>query len=150
MLAHLADAGALKRFLQALPAPSDDAAWSEAQARAQWAGACLANEFTAAALPDAPRGRALQNVALAPANSGRVAEASARLTREAPAAMAHADAPACRACAACAACANNVALELREGRQGAHKLPIAASITRPTSTQRARRSARRARKKKAG
>ena len=57
MLAHLADAGALKRFLQALPAPSDDAAWSEAQARAQWAGASLANEFTAAALPDAPRCR---------------------------------------------------------------------------------------------
>ena len=147
MLAHLADAGALKRFLQALPAPSDDAAWSEAQARAQWAGACLANEFTAAALPDAPRGRALQNVALAPANSGRVAEASARLTREAPAAKAHADAPACRACDACA---DNAALELREGRQGAHQLPIAASITRPTNTQRARRSARRARKKKAG
>lgn len=115
MLAHLADAGALRRFLRALPAHSDDAAWSEAQAGAQWALASLADEATAAALPDAPRWRALQNVVLALANSGRVAEASARLSREAPAAMAHADAPACRACAACA---NNVALELREGPRG--------------------------------
>jgi hypothetical protein len=115
MLAHLGDGGALQRFLQALPAPSADTAWSEAEARAQWALAALSGEAAAPRLPDAARWRALQDVVLALANSGRVAEASARLSCDATAAMSHADAQARRAYAACT---NNVAQELREGPRG--------------------------------
>ena len=130
MLGHLADAGALQRFLQALPRPSaaadpaPSAVWSEAQARAQWALHTLADEGAATAqddgrggssLADAPRWRALQNVVLALAGTGRVTEASARLSREAQAATAHADPEARRAYAICT---NNVALELREGPRG--------------------------------
>lgn len=130
MLGHLADAGALQRFLQAVPRPSaaadpaPRAAWSEARARVQWALHTLADEGAAAAqhdgrgapsLADAPRWRALQNVVLALAGTGRVSEASARLSREAAAATAHADPEARRAYAACT---NNVALELREGPRG--------------------------------
>ena len=130
MLGHLADAGALGRFLQALPGlstPADPpaaAAWSEARARAQWALDTLAAEGDpdartsgrgASTLPDAPRWRALQNVVLALAATGRVAAASARLADEAAAATAHPEADARRAYAACT---NNVALELREGPRG--------------------------------
>lgn len=115
LLGHLADADALRHFLQALPPPSSDGAWSEAQARAQWACAALADESKATTLADAPRWRALQNVVLALAATGRVAEASAQLAREAAAAATHPEADARRAYAACT---NNVALELREGPRG--------------------------------
>jgi hypothetical protein len=130
MLGHLADADALQRFLQALPRPSaaadpaPPAAWFEARDRGRWALDTLADEAATAAqagdhgapdLPDAPRWRALQNVVLALAGTGRVTEASARLSREAEAATAHADPEARRAYAICT---NNVALELREGPRG--------------------------------
>ena len=130
MLGHLADADALQRFLHALPRPSTaadpapPAAWFEARARVQWALDTLADEGDAAAraegcgapaLPDAPRWRALQDVVLALAGIGRVTEASARLSREAEAAIAHADPEARRAHAVCT---NTVALEWREGPRG--------------------------------
>ena len=95
MPAHLADAGALKRLLQALAAPSADAGWSEAKARAMGPGQPGRRSPRARAArcpPVAPCWRAPQNVVLALGNSGRVAEASAQLTREAPAAVAPADA----------------------------------------------------------
>jgi hypothetical protein len=95
--------------------PAADPAWSQSVVRAQWALATLAVESGAPTLPDAPRWRALQNVVLALAHRGRVADASARLTREAAAALSHVDAAARRAYAACT---NNVALELREGPRG--------------------------------
>jgi hypothetical protein len=130
MLGHLADTGTLQRFLQALPRPSaaadptPHAAWSEARARVQWALHMLADEGAATARDDghgaaslaaAPRWRALQNVVLALAGTGRVSEASAHLSCEAEAATAHADPEARRAYAICT---NNVALELREGPRG--------------------------------
>jgi len=129
MLGHLADADALQRFLLALPrrsastdgAPAGAAAavWSEACARVQWALAALAHDRPALlalpALPDTTRWRALQNVVMALAGTGRTAEASARLARDESEATAHAEPDARRAYAACA---NNVATELREGPRG--------------------------------
>jgi hypothetical protein len=66
-------------------------------------------------LSDAARWRALQNVVLALAWSGRTTQASAWLVRDEAAAAAHADPDARRAYAACA---NNVAQGLREGLRG--------------------------------
>lgn len=121
MLGHLADADALQRFLGALPSGSGTGtAWPEAVGRARWALAALsaglaAEALPGTALPDAVRWRALQNVVLALAWSGRASEASAGLRRDEAAAASHADADARRAYAACA---NNVAQGLREGREG--------------------------------
>lgn len=121
MLGHLADADALQRFLGALPSASGTgAAWPEAVARARWALAALSAALApepspGSALPDTTRWRALQNVVLALAWSGRTNEASAWLRQDEAAAASHADADARRAYAACA---NNVAQGLREGPRG--------------------------------
>jgi hypothetical protein len=137
MLGHLADADALRRFLESLRHPSSaGAAWLEACARTQWALAAVsatmsttqvdarsaaelaapeAEPPSAPTLSDAARWRALQNVVLALAWSGRTNEASARLRQDEAAATSHPDADARRAYAACA---NNVAQGLRDGPRG--------------------------------
>jgi len=114
-LGHLADADGLAALLDALPAGLRDAeAAAPSVQRARWAIATLRGE-AAGPLPDAPRWRALQNVALALAATERAAAAQAMLLADEDAAAGSDDTAARQAYAATA---NNVALDMRLGPRG--------------------------------
>ncbi|WP_088280147.1 ATP:cob(I)alamin adenosyltransferase [Ideonella sp. A 288] len=109
MLAHLADAEALARFISCLPHVARASA-----RRAEWALARLAGQ-PEPDLPDALRWRALLNAVLAAARCGRHRDAADWLAADEARAAAHSDADARKAYAVTA---NNTALELRLGPRG--------------------------------
>jgi hypothetical protein len=114
-LSHLRDTAGLHTFLQTLPAAVHEAGATGAMLqRARWLLATLAGEGTAA-LPDAPRWRALQNLCSLWVARGRTADALAMLQAELPQALAHPEAAARKALAAAT---HNLAVELREGPRG--------------------------------
>ena len=115
LLAHLADVPGLQAFVDALPAPLGDApATAPSLQRLRWALATLTGQ-PGPALPDAPRWRALQNVVLAMAATGRSSEAAALMLADEPTALAQGQSDAGKACAAAA---NNVASHLQTGPRG--------------------------------
>lgn len=114
-LAHLHDEAGLRAWLDTLPAALAAAEPTAAVLRrSRWLLATLSGEM-AAELPEAPRWRALQNLWSLHCARGQVAAARAQLQREAPAALAHADAAARKALAATCW---TVAQDLREGPRG--------------------------------
>ena len=115
LLAHLADAPGLQALLDQLrPALADAPASAPSLQRLHWALATLTGE-PAPVLPDAPRWRALQNVVLAMAATGRCGQAAALLMVDEPAALAQGPSEAGKAYAAAA---NNVASHLQTGPRG--------------------------------
>jgi hypothetical protein len=115
MVGHLADAGALQAFIDAVPA---------ALAQAELTLPCLQSAKRCIALmrgdaaADAPprlRWRSLHNVALGFALTGRAHEAQQWLVLDEHEALAHPEAPARQAYAAAA---NNIAVGLRTGARG--------------------------------
>lgn len=115
LLAHRADVPGLQSFVAALPAALGDApATAPSLQRLHWALATLAGQ-AGPALPDAPRWRALQNVVLAMAATGRSVDAAALLLADEPAALAQGSSDAGKAFAMAA---NNVASHLHTGPRG--------------------------------
>lgn len=115
MVGHLADAGSLKSFIDALPAALAQAELT--RPTVQSAALCIAL-MRGDAAPGAPprlRWRSLHNVALGLALTGRALLAEQLLVRDEHEALAHPDAPARQAYAAAA---NNLAVGLRTGRRG--------------------------------
>ena len=115
LLAHLADAPGLQSFVKRLPATlGGTPATAPSLQRLYWALATLAAQ-PAPPLPDALRWRALQNVVLAMAATGRCGQATALLMADEPTALAQGQSEAGKAYAAAA---NNVAAELQTGPRG--------------------------------
>jgi len=137
MVGHLADAGALQSFIDALPATLAQAELT--LPTVQSAALCIAL-MRGDAAPGAPprlRWRSLHNVALGLALTERAALAEQLLVRDEHEALSHPDAPARQAYAAAA---NNLAVGLRTGVRG----DAARDALMITAAQTARRAWERA------
>lgn len=115
LLAHLADADALQRLVQALPPALVQAELAAASVqRAVWCMALMRDEPEPLLAP-LPRWRSLHNAVLGLARRGRTQRAGELLLRDEAAALSHSGEPERQAYAAGA---NNIALHLRTGERG--------------------------------